>query len=211
MRTAGRQRQPGSCGVASALGRAGLALALVLLMAPEAQAAKKKQPRYEPAELTNFTLSPELSRWLVGAVSWLATEDEVHGFLALRSDAEAEAFIEQFWKKRAGASDSPWPTNRPRAIFTERAREADRMYTEGLRRGRTTDRGTIYILYGEPEEVTYQTPENRNRPPVEVWSYPKDAEPGLDGNPPKRKYFFSKTGEVTEFSSPVPPPRRRPI
>jgi len=158
----------------------------------------------DAVSLTNFHLSPAYSQWLLGPISWMAKDGEIEAYLALDEDAEAQAFIERFWGQRSNP-DSPWPTDQPRAVFERRLGEADTRFSEGTKIGRWTDRGTIYILYGEPDNTYYEVPERpRNSPrapePVEVWSYSKDSPRGLDGEKPKRKYFFVKRGEATVFN-----------
>lgn len=149
--------------------------------------------------LINLQLSPGLSGWLVGPVAVLATPEEERRFLALGSDAEAEAFIEEFWERR---DPMPLrPDNPLRETFEERAQTADRLYREGGRRGRQTARGTIHVLFGEPARTDYEIARDPRDPPIEVWFYETD-EAGLAGEPPAPYYRFIKRGEITEFYLP---------
>jgi GWxTD domain-containing protein len=176
---------------------AALAAAMVLAVPGTSEAAKKKKKKKQSAEeLTNFLLGPEYSQWLVGAIARIATEDEIQSFMRLTSDDEASAFVEEFWAARR-SGDSIWPADSPQATFETRAKEADTLYSEGPRRGRQSDRGAVYILYGEPEEVKYEISSRRGQGPIEVWVYPKTAEPGLDGQQPERYYYFTKQGDYT--------------
>ena len=189
-----------SCGGRSALCAA---LALALLVAGAVEARKKPRAR---EELTNFLLGPERSLWLVGAIARIASDDEVERYLNLTSDDDAEAFIEEFWTRRR-SSDAVWPAKQPQGVYETRAREADRRFGEGARQGRRSDRGTVYILYGEPEEVKYEVASRPGFPPIEVWAYPKKGDKGLDGKSPQRYYYFTKRGEYTVET--VPPSRQR--
>jgi GWxTD domain-containing protein len=178
-----------SCAAASWL------LAAAALAAPQGRDA---------SELTNFQLSPEHSQWLVGAISWIANEDEIQAYLALSDDRAAESFITEFWSRHSSA-DVPWPAEQPRALYERRAAEADRRFSEGARLGRCSDRGAIFVLYGDPEEVSFEMPTRQTRraqEPLEIWTYSKEAAAGLDGQRPRRKYFFLKQSGVTAFSSP---------
>jgi GWxTD domain-containing protein len=177
-------------------GLAGWLVAVPLLAGPPANRG--------PSDLTNFQLSPENSQWLVGPISWMAQPKEIEGYLALTDDETAERFITEFWTHRTNPS-SPWPTEQPRAVFERRAQEADHRFSEGARLGRRTDRGTVFVLYGEPEKITFEVPDHQ--PPqrqrtLEVWNYAKDAPVGLDGNKPKRKYFFTQRDGLTVFNTP---------
>jgi GWxTD domain-containing protein len=152
-----------------------------------------------PEDLINPRLGPAYAQWLVGPVARLASGEEIDRYLALTSDAEAAAFVEQFWAER-----NPFP-NRPdnplRTTFEERAAEADRRYGEGGFRGLRTDRGTIYVLYGEPTRMDRDIPPAAGDPPLEVWFY-ENAEAGLGGDRPQPVYRFIKRGEVTTFYRP---------
>ncbi len=184
-----------------------LALALALALPGDARTARKKPRSIE--ELTNFLLGPEKSLWLVGAIGRIASDEEIDAYLRLRSDQDAEAFIEKFWARRR-SGESVWPAVQPRGLFETRAREADRLYAEGTRPGRRTDRGTIHILYGPPEQVKYEVAARPGLGPIEVWVYPKQAEQGLDGERPKRTYYFVKRGEYTVETPPLQRQRLRP-
>jgi GWxTD domain-containing protein len=175
-----------------------LGLALMLALPDGAEAAKKKKKKKQSAEqLTNFLLGPRYSQWLVGAIARMATEAEVESYMSLTSDDQATAFVEEFWASR-GSGESVWPpVDTPQSIFETRAKEADTIYSEGPRRGRQSDRGAIFILYGEPEEVKYELSSRPNQGPIEVWIYPQSAEAGLDGKQPERFYYFTKQGDYT--------------
>jgi GWxTD domain-containing protein len=164
-------------------------LALVLLVTPPVFAKKKKDKKpTDSNELFNPLLGLDYSHWLLGAISEIATLEEIREYLALLSDEEAATFIDAFWARRAEGYG--YFDKLPRELYDERAAEADKLYSEGAYPGRRTDRGTIYILFGEPEEVEYQIPQEVGAPTLETWEYPKDAEAGLGGEPPERFYRF---------------------
>jgi GWxTD domain-containing protein len=174
-----------------------LSLSLVLLFAasvPEAT-AKKKRKGPGPEDITNFLLSPSLSQWLVGAISRMATQEEIAAYLALISDEEAHAFIDEFWAKRG--PDAVWPNKGKRQLFEERSAEADRLFDEGTYRGRHTDRGTTYVLYGPPDDTRYEQSAQVRSSTVEVWTYSGTTEAGLDDKRPKNFYLFMKQGDLT--------------
>lgn len=175
------------------------ALPLALLAASSADAKKKKKTKdAELEELFNPLLSPDYSHWLVGPIYRIASQQEVDQYLDLVSDGEAAAFIERFWRTRNEGTG--FFEDSPQEIFEKRAGEADKRYTEGTVAGRRTDRGTLLILYGEPEEIEHESPEKVGGPPLEVWKYPKEAaEEGLDGELPKPSYRFLELGGKTIF------------
>lgn len=157
------------------------------------------------SELVNFRLGPEYSHWLVGPVARMATPEEMEEFLALSGDFAAVDFIEAFWRRRDPDPDEPG--NPLRRTFERRVREADRLYSEAGILGRRTPRGTVYVLYGEPESVEFDIAPDGG-PPIEVWRYTEEAPPGLDGSRPDRFYRFRKLGDLTRPYRPGAP--RRP-
>jgi GWxTD domain-containing protein len=160
------------------------------------------------ASLTNPFLGPDYSSWLVGPVARLATPEETEAYLALTDDAQAEAFIQRFWASRDPAPDRPG--NPVLEAFEQRAAEADRAYSEAGQLGRYTHRGAIYILYGEPERVTFETAPDLGSPNLEVWVYGAGAPSGLDARRPANLYRFIKRGNVTVLYTPgVTDPRLR--
>ncbi|MEE8277389.1 MAG: GWxTD domain-containing protein [Thermoanaerobaculia bacterium] len=176
------------------LARSALSLLLALLPST-AQAGRLKLA--EPEEVTNLFLSPQHSRWLVGPISQIATRQEIASYLELHSDQEADRFIERFWARRG--PEVEWPKKGVRQLFEERAREADKLFSEAVYLGQQTHRGTIYVLYGPPEETRFEVSAKPGAPTVEIWSYPKGTEAGLDGRSPSRTYRFAKRGDLTVF------------
>lgn len=161
-----------------------------------------------PADLLNPALGPDYTSWLIGPVSFLATKEEVTAYLALKSDAAAQQFIQQFWARRNPHPKRP--DNVLLEVFEERSAEADRLYSEGGYLGRRTDRGTIYVLYGKPKKVDFEVPPASGAPPIEVWTYAPETAPGLTGRKPASSYRFTKRGDLTVFyfsGRPGPPIR----
>jgi len=147
------------------------------------------------ADLTNPFLGPEHSSWLVGPISRIATPEEVQAYLALTDDAQASQFIEQFWAQR---DPNPDRTGNPlREAFDERSAEADRLFTEAGYRGRRTDRGTIFVVYGPPSKTDFEISPARGAAPVETWTYNPTTPAGLDGRKPAALYRFIKRGDLT--------------
>jgi len=167
---------------------------VLLLLALLAAGCGGGAPRSEAA-LTNPFLGPEHTAWLVGAVSRLATPQEVQQYLALKDDGQAEAFVQAFWDRRDPAPDKPG--NPIREAFDQRSADADRLYSEAGLLGRRTDRGVLYILYGPPQKVDHEVSPVPNGPPVEVWLYGSGSPSGLDGKRPAGVYRFIKSGDLT--------------
>ncbi|MEM1205748.1 MAG: GWxTD domain-containing protein [Acidobacteriota bacterium] len=176
-----------------------LSLAVVVLWAWVGAAAvpAKKKPK-SPEDLFNPMLGVEYSHWLQGPIFEIATAQEVEDFLLITSDDEAQAFVDRFWDSRdPKGSGVDFFAKKPRQIFDERSVEADKRFSEGAYPGRRTDRGSVLIVYGEPEDIEFEAPRRVGDPTLEVWKYPKDSEKGLDGEKPKKQYRFVRIGEKT--------------
>lgn len=172
-----------------------LALALAASAAPAAGAQRR-----EAADLVNVALAPDYANWLVGANARIASAEEIEEFLSLTRDEDAAAFIERFWELRD--PDPGRPGNPVRETAERRAYEADRRFSEAGITGRRTDRGTIWVLCGEPAKIEMEPNLALGEPPLELWRYPADAGKGLDGEAPARLYRFARRGDVTTFYVP---------
>lgn len=97
---------------------------------------------------------------------YVATDEEVDALRNTPPADRAERWAE-FWKPR-----DPTPgteENEFKDEFIRRKNHADRVF-RGAGPGWRTDRGRIYILYGEPDSVE-RDPVPRRGFPVEVWVY----------------------------------------
>lgn len=173
-------------------------VALLLLPWPGVAAkGKKKAAIYEPTFLIQPFLSPEFAQWLIGPIARMASQQEIESYLGLQDDEAARRFIAEFWQRRNPRPGEP--SNRLRETFEARATEVDGKFGEALYRGRHTDRGTIWILYGPPEETDFEVAPYPGGPAVEVWRYGKDVAAGLDEQKPERLYRFIREGDRTVF------------
>jgi len=153
-------------------------------------------------DLINPFLGPAWTRWLVGPLGQLADEDERTLFLLIESDEEAAAFVEEFWNRRDAALLRQ---------YEQRAAEADKRYSESGALGRRTDRGMVYILFGDPEKTEWEEHRDIDDPDIELWTYPRDAAKGLNGKKPSRRYRFARDSDVMRLFSndPRDPENRR--
>jgi len=88
-------------------------------------------------------------KWLSEEVPYIITGAERAAFKKLATDAEREAFIENFWERRNPNPGSP--ENEFKEEYYRRIAYANNHYACGIR-GWKTDRGRIYILYGPPDQ-----------------------------------------------------------
>lgn len=111
-----------------------------------------------------------VAEWAEGPVRWLILPDEERQLHRIRSNQEAVAFMEAFWRRRA--ADPGRPGNPFVQAFYQRVEAADRLYGEPGVRGSLTDRGRALVLLGPPAILAY------GQKPAATW------EPGRVGGRP---------------------------
>ncbi len=94
------------------------------------------------------TLSSYYKKWLDEDVLYIITSEERDLFKALTTDEERENFIEQFWLRRN--ADPREGGNQFKVEHYRRIIYTNEHFASGIP-GWKTDRGRIYILYGEPD------------------------------------------------------------
>lgn len=134
-------------------------------------------------------LSPEQKNWGGSAVHYLMMKQEKADWEALKTDADAKAFIDLFWARRDPTPDTP--VNELRQLVETRIAEADKRFRIGRTPGSQTDRGLAYVLFGEPSQIVNRviTPQGMRgsmsqfqRPTnVETWIYRNQAAVAVSG------------------------------
>jgi GWxTD domain-containing protein len=89
--------------------------------------------------------------WRDGPVRYLLTRDEYARFGKLKTQEARRAFAERFWRR--WDPDPTTPVNEFRERFEERVAEANRRFAWPPIEGWRTDRGRVFILMGEPDEI----------------------------------------------------------
>jgi GWxTD domain-containing protein len=161
-----------------------LLLGLAALTCSFAVAQKQtRKPSSNPSVQSD--LIPAYQRWLNEDVVSIITPEERGAFLLLKSDAERERFIAQFWQARdsnPGNSDNEYRTEHYRRIA-----HANQNFGIGTVPGWQTARGRIYITMGEPDDV-------RQTSSGEVWLYRRA--PGSGSNVEIEFIRDSSTGDL---------------
>ncbi|GAB4326327.1 MAG: hypothetical protein Kow0074_20760 [Candidatus Zixiibacteriota bacterium] len=97
----------------------------------------------------------------------IATKDELDKLRATPPEKRAEAF-EAFWKSRDPSPETE--ENEWREEYYRRIRFANQQFSNAFRPGWRTDFGTVYVTYGEPDDIE-RFPFELGRKPYEVWYY----------------------------------------
>ncbi|MBN2408275.1 MAG: GWxTD domain-containing protein, partial [Candidatus Aminicenantes bacterium] len=116
-------------------------------------------------------------RWLEEEVAYIMSPTERDVFLKLQSDRERDIFIEAFWKHR-----DPEPgteENEFRREHYRRLGHANRYYGRAAPLpGWKTDRGRVYIILGEPNDIQRFEGQTQTYP-SEIWFYQNQDQKGL--------------------------------
>jgi GWxTD domain-containing protein len=145
---------------------------------------------------------PEKDRkWLTEEVPYIISNVERETFLSLQSQAERDAFVDAFWRKR---DENPSTIeNEYRDEHYKRLDYVNDFFgRDTFRKGWQTDRGRYYILLGPPRNR--QTFESDAVYPTELWFY-DNSDLKRYGLPPFFYLLFFRrfgTGEL-EIYSPV--------
>jgi GWxTD domain-containing protein len=104
-----------------------------------------------------------------------AVPQEIKGYTKIKGEEGKRQFLYEFWKKRD--TDVSTPENEAFREYLSRIDESNKRFGTMSKIGWKTDRGRIYILYGEPSEVE-RFPNQMDTKPYEIWHY-NDLEGGV--------------------------------
>lgn len=140
-----------------------------------------------------ISIPQEYKKCFEEEVVYIITPAEKEVFHKLETDKERDMFIEEFWRQR-----DPTPGT-PRNEFKEehyrRITYANKKFgKEAPTKGWRTDRGRIYIILGEPNQIERFIAEEIY--PIEIWYY--QGNPRYGQTPLFRLLFFKRYG-VGEF------------
>ena len=138
------------------------------------------RPRGEGKAAKIEKLEGPYKKWLDEDVRWIITDEELHAFKKLTTNAERDQFMEQFWLRRDPTPDTA--ENEYKEEHYRRIAYADEHFAAGMP-GWKTDRGRIYIMFGPADSIDshpmggpYQRPADEGGGqtetfPFEVWRY----------------------------------------
>ncbi len=113
-------------------------------------------------------LATPYNKWLNEDVAYIITQAERTAFKQLRTDAEREKFIEQFWLRRDPTPDTV--ANEFKEEHYRRIAYANEHFASDIP-GWKTDRGRIYITYGPPDSIDDHGRPTDGTLPYQVWTY----------------------------------------
>lgn len=99
---------------------------------------------------------------------YVATDQEIKTFSQISSADGRREFLAKFWSEvetgRLGHAGIP------RMVYLQRVLAAGQRYRAMGHEGWRTDRGRVYVLYSDPDEIE-RTPSSYDGKPYEVWHY----------------------------------------
>ena len=117
---------------------------------PDAASSAQQTSKKKATKLAKES-NPYLT-WENEEVPYIITKEEHAAFARLTTNEEREQFIEEFWRRRNPDPDSPG--NAAREEHYRRIAYANEHFSSGIP-GWKTDRGHIYILWGQPDEIDF--------------------------------------------------------
>jgi GWxTD domain-containing protein len=118
------------------------------------------------AEFTGMTddeLTDEMKK-----IQYIATNEDIKMCAKLTAVEARRDFLSKFWTEVESGNRNG--SDLTRAIYLQRIILANERYRVMGKEGWKTDRGRIYILYAEPDEVQ-RYPNSDNAKPYEIWNY----------------------------------------
>lgn len=131
----------------------------------------------EQAKAQKNELPEKYKKWLEEEVAYIIGSTEREVFLQLKTDRERDLFIEAFWKHR-----DPTPGTPENEFKTEHYRRFNYanhfLGRQAPRPGWKTDRGRVYIILGEPNDIQRFEAQTMTYS-AEVWFYQGKENLGL--------------------------------
>lgn len=101
-------------------------------------------------------------------IKYIATQKEIDQYKKLDSLNAKREFLYNFWKQRD--PDPSTPVNEFKEDYMKRVEYANKNFGLYTKEGYLTDRGRVYLMYGEPDQRDFY-PSESNMKPYEVWFY----------------------------------------
>ena len=99
---------------------------------------------------------------------YIATATEIKQYSALNNVDGKRKFINQFWNARD--TNPSTPRNEFYIEYLKRIQHCNQTFNALGKEGWKTDRGRIYLKYGEPSEIE-RFPNQQDTKPYEIWHY----------------------------------------
>jgi GWxTD domain-containing protein len=137
-------------------------------------------------------------KWVDEEVKVLITKEEKDAFKKLKSEADKEKFISEFWAKRDPSAGTP--ENEFRKAYEERLKIVNEKLSGGTKKAIDTDMGKTLLLLGNSSEQKVE----KGDPPRQTWIYRDlpapmnlpDVQIEFVGDPEEGGFEFANTKEA---------------
>ena len=133
---------------------------------PHIQAAAVTPVALKASELAGLTAEELASEFR--KAQYLATDDDMKLFAKLTNAEGRREFLARFWVGAEQGTSGKVAVKR--VDYLRRIALADQRFGNQTRQGWSTDRGRVFILYGDPDEIE-RVPSQQNTKPHEIWHY----------------------------------------
>ncbi len=99
---------------------------------------------------------------------YIATSSEIDRYKRLNTEDGKRQFMNEFWNARDLVADTR--VNEYYLSYFQRVEQANQRYSTLAKPGWKTDRGRIFLIYGEPSEIERYPSQIETRP-YEIWHY----------------------------------------
>ncbi len=113
-------------------------------------------------------LSEEECDEMFFTAKYIASNKEIERFGKLSGVDSKREFLFNFWKARDPIVETPY--NEFKAEYMKRIEHVENRYKTFSKRGVRSDRGRVYLIYGEPDEIELH-PNDYDKKPYEIWYY----------------------------------------
>ncbi len=138
---------------------------------------KEKRRKTYAERSTNFVVEWSLDAQVkndykaaIEQLRYVANRDEMKELVQFEDSeyVERKGAFDDFWNSHDRVPETP--ENETRALYYERIRHANRYFSVIHQQGWETDRGRIYVIFGEPDHVE-NLPFELDRVPQQIWYY----------------------------------------
>lgn len=150
-------------------------------------------------------LSQSFKDWPSSPAGFLLTPSERKAYAELKTDAEAQAFIDLFWAKRD--PDLNTVPNEFKLDFDQKVAAADKMFSTDKLPGSLSDRAKVLYLLGRPARID-RVPKGaeigsrraeEEHGEISVWTYQKEQLPATVKAKEVKFFFVESTSGAKDF------------
>lgn len=124
------------------------------------------EEKYLASEFATLTIEDVNDMFAMS--KYLANKVEVQSWQTLTNLDAKKKFLFTFWQNRDANPETP--ENEYKNDYFKRIQQANEKFATFQKKGWQTDRGRVFCMYGEPNEVE-RYPSETNTKPYEIWYY----------------------------------------